>query len=97
MPYASLSAAYDNVGISDDTAPQQPGYVTRQVGLGHESQLDVEHHRVVEDRTVRPAEASGAIYLRDLALSPDGRTVAYIYGRNVGYLYLLRGLLAAGR
>jgi hypothetical protein len=59
--------------------------------------MDVERRRVVEERAVRPAEASGAIYLRDLAISPDGRTVAYIYGRNVGYLYLLRGLLRAGR
>jgi hypothetical protein len=59
--------------------------------------VDVEHRRVVEERSVRPAEPSGAIYLRDLAISPDGRTVAYIYGRNVGYLYLLRGVLQAGR
>ena len=46
---------------------------------------------------VSPAEASGAIYLRDIAISPDGRSVAYIYGRNVGYLYVLRGLLRPGR
>jgi hypothetical protein len=59
--------------------------------------LDVERHRVLEERVVSPAEASGAIYLRDIAISPDGRSVAYIYGRNVGYLYVLRGLLRPGR
>jgi len=59
--------------------------------------LDIERHKVLEERSVRPAEPSGAIYLRDLAISPDGRTVAYIYGRNVGYLYLLRGVLQATR
>jgi hypothetical protein len=59
--------------------------------------VDVEHRRVLEERAVRPAEASGAIYLRDLAISPDGRTVGYIYGRNVGYLYLVRGLFPPGR
>jgi hypothetical protein len=59
--------------------------------------LDLEHRRILEERTVSPAEASGAIYLRDIAISPDGHTVAYVYGRNVGYLYALRGLLGAGR
>jgi dipeptidyl aminopeptidase/acylaminoacyl peptidase len=59
--------------------------------------VDVERRRVVEERSVRPSEASGAIYLRDLAISPDGRTVAYSYGRNIGYLYVLRGLLEPGR
>ena len=58
--------------------------------------LDIERRRVLEERTVSPAEASGAIYLRDIAISPDGHTVAYVYGRNVGYLYALRGLLQAG-
>jgi len=55
--------------------------------------FDVEHRQVLEERSVSPAEASGAIYVRDVAISPDGRHVAYVYGRNIGYLYLLRGLL----
>ena len=59
--------------------------------------VDIQHHRVAEERSIRPAETSGAIYLRDLAISPDGRTVAYIYGRNIGYLYMLRGLLQPSR
>ncbi|HET6982059.1 MAG TPA: protein kinase, partial [Myxococcaceae bacterium] len=59
--------------------------------------VDLEHRRILEERMVSPAEASGAIYLRDIAISPDGHTVAYVYGRNVGYLYALRGLLTAGR
>jgi eukaryotic-like serine/threonine-protein kinase len=65
--------------------------------VGRLIRLDVERHRVLEERAVSPAEASGAIYLRDIAISPDGRSVAYIYGRNVGYLYVLRGLLRPGR
>ncbi len=55
--------------------------------------LDLEHHRLLEERTVGPTETSGAIYLRDVAISPDGRSVAFVYGRNLGYLYTLRGLL----
>jgi hypothetical protein len=42
---------------------------------------------------VGPSETSGTIFLREVAISPDGRSVAFIYGRNLGYLYLLRGLL----
>ena len=55
--------------------------------------LDVERRRVLEERLIHPAEPSGAIYMRDVAISPDGRKVAYVYGRNLGHLYLLRGLL----
>ncbi|HUM13080.1 MAG TPA: protein kinase [Myxococcaceae bacterium] len=59
--------------------------------------FDVERHRMLEERTVAPGEASGAIYIRDLAISPDGRSVAFVYGRNLGYLYTLRGLLQPRR
>src|SRR5262249_20043855 len=38
--------------------------------------FDVEHHRLLEERTVGPAEVSGAIWLRDVVISPDGRSVA---------------------
>ena len=55
--------------------------------------FDVEHHRLLEERTVGPTDISGTIFLRDVALSPDGRSVAFVYSRNLGYLYLLRGLL----
>ena len=40
-----------------------------------------------------PTETSGAIFIRDVAISPDGRSVAFVYGRSLGYLYTLRGLL----
>ena len=55
--------------------------------------FDVEHHRLLEERTVAPTETSGAIFIRDVAISPDGRSVAFVYGRSLGYLYTLRGLL----
>ncbi len=55
--------------------------------------FDVEHRRLLEERTVGPTETSGAIYLRDVAISPDGRSVAFVYGRNLGYLYRLHGVL----
>jgi hypothetical protein len=55
--------------------------------------FDVERHRLLEERMVGPTELGGAIYLRDVALSPDGRSVAFVYSRNLGYLYTLRGLL----
>jgi len=65
--------------------------------VGRLLRMDVEHRRVVEERTIRPAEPSGAIFIRDVALSPDGRKVGYIYGRNLGYLYLFRGLVRPAR
>jgi len=55
--------------------------------------FDVERRRPLEERTVGPTETSGTIYLRDVAISPDGRSVAFVYTRNLGYLYVLRGLL----
>jgi Tol biopolymer transport system component len=59
--------------------------------------FDVEHHRLLEERTVGPTDTSGTIYLRDVAISPDGRSTAFLYSRTQGYLYVLRGLLRAGR
>jgi hypothetical protein len=55
--------------------------------------FDVEARRLLEERKVGPSETSGTIFLREVAISPDGRSVAFIYGRNLGYLYVLRGLL----
>jgi len=59
--------------------------------------IDVERRKVLEERIVAPGEMTGAIYLRDVAISPDGRRVAYVYGRNLGHLYLFRGLLRPAR
>jgi hypothetical protein len=55
--------------------------------------FDVERRRLLEERTVGPIETSGTIYLRDVASSPDGRSVAFNYARNLGYVYVFRGLL----
>jgi len=59
--------------------------------------FDVEHRRLLEERTVTPTETSGALFIRDVAISPDGRSVAFVYTRNLGYLYTLRGLLRPGQ
>jgi hypothetical protein len=59
--------------------------------------FDVARRRVLEERTVAPTESSGAIYIRDLVVSPDGRLVAFTYGRSLGYLYQLRGVLRPAR
>jgi hypothetical protein len=59
--------------------------------------VDLDRRRVVEERTIGPTEGSGAIYIRDVAVSRDGRSVAFAYGRNLGYLYAIRGLLNPGR
>src|SRR5262249_31720322 len=58
--------------------------------------FDVEHRRLLEERTVGPIEIGGTVYLRDVAISPDGRSTAFVYSRTLGYLYVLRGLLHAG-
>ena len=59
--------------------------------------IDVERHRILDERTVAPTEGSGSIFIRDLVVSPDGKLVAFTYGRNLGYLYLLRGALRPAR
>ena len=43
-----------------------------------------------------PTEIGGTVYLRDVAISPDGRSTAFVYSRTLGYLYVLRGLLGTG-
>ena len=55
--------------------------------------------KVLEERSVGPSDSGGAGTLVDLVLSPDGRNVAFTYGRNVGSLYIARrlGRWAAGR
>ena len=55
--------------------------------------FDVERHRLLEERTVGPTDTNGTIYLRDVAISPDGHSTVFVYSRNLGYLYVLRGLL----
>jgi hypothetical protein len=59
--------------------------------------IDVERRKILEERVLAPAEMTGAIYIRDVAISPEGRRVAFVYGRNLGHLYLLRGLLRPAR
>jgi serine/threonine protein kinase len=55
--------------------------------------FDVERRRTLEERVIAPAETTGAIYIRDVAISPDGDGVAFTYGRTLGYLCILRGLI----
>jgi hypothetical protein len=48
--------------------------------------------KVLEERSIGPSDSGGAGTLVDLVLSPDGRKVAFTYGRKVGSLYIARGL-----
>jgi hypothetical protein len=54
--------------------------------------VDVHTGRVLEERTVAPTDPSGATYITNLALTPDGGSVAFTYRRIVGSLYIVRGL-----
>jgi hypothetical protein len=47
---------------------------------------------VLEERSVGPIDSSGATRINGLALTPDGRSVAFSYRHTVGSLHILRGL-----
>jgi hypothetical protein len=54
--------------------------------------VDVRTGKVLEERTVSPTDPTGATTIPGLALTPDGRSVAFSYAHIVGYLYIVRGL-----
>ena len=54
--------------------------------------VDVHTGKVLEERSVGPTDSSGATSIGVLVLTPDGRGMAFTYARNVGSLYILRGL-----
>jgi hypothetical protein len=59
--------------------------------------FDLERRRVVEERLIAPVDPNGAIYIRDVVISPDGHGVAFNYSRALGYLHILRGLIRSER
>jgi serine/threonine protein kinase len=54
--------------------------------------LDPESGKVLQERTLRPADPGGSSALREVVLSPDGRQVAFSYVRWIASLAILRGL-----
>jgi len=54
--------------------------------------LDPRTGKVLEERNIGPADRGGAGPLDDVALSPDGRKVAFKYVRNLSSLQIVRGL-----
>jgi eukaryotic-like serine/threonine-protein kinase len=54
--------------------------------------VDVFTGKVLEERSVAPTGSSGAGPIVALALTPDGRGVAFSYERALGSVYIARGL-----
>jgi len=54
--------------------------------------VDPQSGKVLEERSVGPSDPGGATPVSDLVLSADGREVAFSYVRDLGKLYILRGL-----
>ena len=54
--------------------------------------VDVRTGRVLEERSVGPTDSSGAADITYVALTPDGRSVAFTYRHTLGSLYIVRGL-----
>jgi len=48
--------------------------------------------RVLEERSVGPTDRGGVTQVDDVVLSADGREVAFSYSRDLGTLYIVRGL-----
>ena len=48
--------------------------------------------RVLEERIVGPTDPGGVTQVDDVVLSADGREVAFSYLRDLGKLYIVRGL-----
>ena len=47
--------------------------------------------KVLEERSIGPADPGGASPLHDVVLSPDGRDIAFGYGRYLGRLFVVSG------
>jgi len=54
--------------------------------------VDMVKGKVLEERTIEPLDPSGSTAIFALALTPDGRGVAFTYSHTVGNLYIARGL-----
>ena len=54
--------------------------------------MDSDSGKVLEERSVGPADRGGASPVIDVAVSSDGQGLAFTYVRRLGTLYLVRGL-----
>ena len=54
--------------------------------------VDLVTGKVLEERSVGPTDSTGAAAILALALTPDGRSVAFTYWHRLGSLYIVRGL-----
>jgi len=54
--------------------------------------VDIVTGKVLEERSIGPTDSTGAAAILSLALTPDGRSVAFTYAQGVGSLYIVRGL-----
>jgi hypothetical protein len=64
----------------------------RSIAQARLLRLDPESGKVLQERTLRPADPGGASVLVEVVVSPDGRQVAFSYVRWVASLDILRGL-----
>ncbi len=54
--------------------------------------VDIVTGKVLEERSVGPTDSTGAAAILALALTPNGRGVAFTYWHRLGSLYIVRGL-----
>jgi hypothetical protein len=54
--------------------------------------VDIFTGKVLEERSVGPTDPTGAAAIMALALTPNGRSVAFSYWHDLGSLYIVRGL-----
>jgi tRNA A-37 threonylcarbamoyl transferase component Bud32 len=58
---------------------------------------DIAKRRIVEERTLAPADLTGVELIGRICITPDSRNMAVEYSRSRGYLFLLDGLAAPRR
>ena len=75
-------------------SPEGQLWVTEEDGRGATRLLRLEPRTgdVLEERPVRPAERGSANTIRMLAMTPDGKKLAFTYDRSVSSLFIVRGL-----
>ncbi len=62
---------------------------------GHMRRYDIRTHRVLEERSLSPSDATGVTAIGQVHITPDNRFMAFDYVRILGYLYRLEGLAPA--
>jgi hypothetical protein len=65
--------------------------------VAHIVRYDIHSEQAIEERTVSPADVAGVSGIDSIYLTPDGRDVALSYTKDLGGLYLLKGLAPAER